>query len=55
MSITLEEKLKIVSEMESDGCDSDTIEALMECLDGKGTTYDRLTPEIIEEIINEED
>lgn len=55
MSISLEEKLNIVSEMENEGCDSDTIEALIECLEGKGTTYDRLTPEIIEEIINAED
>ena len=55
MCISLEEKLNIVSEMEDEGCDSDTIEALIECLEGKGTTYDSLTPEIIEEIINAED
>ena len=55
MSISLEEKLNIVSDMENEGCDETTIEALMECLDGKGTTYDRLTPEIIRGIINEKD
>jgi hypothetical protein len=55
VSISLEEKLNIVSEMENEGCDSTIIEALMECYDGKSTSYDRLTPEIIKEIINEED
>jgi hypothetical protein len=54
VSISLEEKLSIVSEMEKEGCDETTIEALMECFDGKGTRYDRLTPEIIREIIDEE-
>jgi hypothetical protein len=55
VSISLEEKLNIVSEMENEGCDETTIEALMECLDGNGTAYDRLTPEIIRGIIDEED
>ena len=55
MSISLEEKLNIVSEMENEGCDSDTIEALMECLDGNCLVYDKLTPEIIEDLINAED
>lgn len=54
MSISLEEKLNIVSEMENEGCDSNTIEALIECLEGKGTRFDRLTPEIIRGIIHEE-
>ena len=54
MSFSLEEKLNIVSDMENEGCDPDTIEALIECLEGKGTSYDRLTPEIIRGIINEE-
>ncbi len=51
----LEERLRVISEMEAEGCNEDTIEALMECLDGKGRTFDKLTPEILEEIMNETD
>lgn len=51
----LEERLKVISEMENEGCDEDTIEALMECMDGKGKTFKQLTPEILEEIMNEAD
>ena len=50
----LEERLKVISEMETEGCDEDTIEALMECFDGKSKTVNKLTPEILEEIMNEE-
>lgn len=49
----LEERLKVISDMETEGCDEDTIEALMECIDGKGKTFDQLTPEILEELMNE--
>ena len=50
--ITLQERLQLVSEMENEGCDETTIQALMECLDGNCLVYDKLTPEIIEELVN---
>ena len=55
MELTLEERLHIVSSMERDGCDEDTIEAMIDCKSGKGLVVDRLTEDLIMEIINEAD
>ena len=53
--ISLQERLGIISKLEEDGHTPETVEAFLECYDGKGLIVSELTEELIERIINEQE